>query len=162
MYQPAGKFIERLFAYIAFMLQGGRVQVPLLVQVPDNDGESKLTVSSTSTKTDNPSTGRIIDKYIYQVLGRMLERCAGRIAMSTYLSANTIRRTIEGMWYNVEIKEPCYVCQAASVRQMSVEEKVRMAASAKLHSRHRTLCPAMHHCNPTRAGRIFRAPYGHL
>ena len=33
------------------------------------------------------------------------------------------------MWYNVEIKEPCYVCQAASVRQMSVEEKVRMAVS---------------------------------
>ena len=35
-------------------------------------------------------------------------------------------------------------------------------ASAKLHSRHRTLRLAMHHCNPTRAGRIFRAPYEHL
>ena len=34
--------------------------------------------------------------------------------------------------------------------------------SAKLHSGHRTLRPAIHHCNPTRAGRIFRAPYGHL
>ena len=59
----------------------------------------------------------------------MLENCAGRIAMSTYLSAYTIMRTIEGMWYNVEIKEPCYVCQAASVKEMSVEEKVRMAVS---------------------------------
>ena len=125
MYQPAGKFIERLFAYIAFMLRGGSVHVP----VPDNDGASTSTVSSTSTKTDNPGPGRIIDKYIYQMLGRMLENCAGRIAMSTYLSANDIRRTIEGMWYNVEIKEPCYVCQAASVREMSVEEKVRMAVS---------------------------------
>ena len=49
--------------------------------------------------------------------------------MSTYLSANTIRERIEEVWYNVEIKEPCCVCQAASVRQMSVEEKVRMAVS---------------------------------
>ena len=129
MYQPAGKFIERLFAYIVFMLRGGSVHVPLPVPVPDNDGASTLTVSSTSTATDNPGPGRIIDKYIYQTLGRMLENCAGRIAMSMYLSAYTILRTIEGMWYNVEIKEPCYVCQAASVRQMSVEEKVRMAVS---------------------------------
>ena len=129
MYQPAGKFIERLFAYIAFMLRGGSVHVPILAPIPDNDGASASTVSSTSTKTDNPGTGRIIDKYIYQTLGRMLEQCAGRIAMSTYLSANDIRRTIEGMWYNVEIKEPCYVCQAASERQMSVEEKMRMVVS---------------------------------
>ena len=59
----------------------------------------------------------------------MLERCAGRIAMATYLSALDIRVRIEEVWYNVEIKEPCYVCQAASVREMSVEEKVRMAVS---------------------------------
>ena len=129
MYQPAGKFIERLFAYIAFMLRGGSVRVPIPDPVPDNDGASTSTVSSTSTKTDNPGPGRIIDKCVYQVLGRMLEQCAGRIAMATCLSANDIRRTIEGMWYNVEIKEPCYVCQAASVKEMSVEEKVRIAVS---------------------------------
>ena len=105
------------------------MHVPLPVPVPDNDGASTLTVSSTSTKTDNPGPGRIIDKYIYQMLGRMLENCAGRIAMSTYLSASTIWWTIEGMWYNVEIKEPCCVCQAASEREMSVAEKVRMAVS---------------------------------
>ena len=49
--------------------------------------------------------------------------------MATYLSGNDIRRRIEEVWFDAEIKEPCYVCQAASVREMSVEEKVRMAVS---------------------------------
>ena len=79
--------------------------------------------------TDNPGTGRVIDKYIYQVLGRMLERCAGRIAMSTYLSASDIWARIEEVWYNVEIKEPCFVCLYANGKHISVEEKVRMAVS---------------------------------
>ena len=129
-FQPTGKFIERIFAKIALRLhitpEGVVVTADMFIS---SDNASLLTGSSTSTMTDNPGTGRVIDKYIYQVLGRMLERCAGRIAMATYLSANDIRRRIEEVWYNVEIKEPCYVCQAASVRQMSVEEKVRMAVS---------------------------------
>ena len=129
-FQPTGKFIERIFAKIALQLhmtpEGVLVTADM---IPSSDNASLLTGSSTSTMTDNPGTGRVIDKYIYQVLGRMLERCAGRIAMATYLSANDIRRRIEEVWYNVEIKEPCYVCQAASVRQMTVEEKVRMAVS---------------------------------
>ena len=49
--------------------------------------------------------------------------------MATYLPAHDIWTRIEEVWYNVEIKEPCYVCQAASVRQMTVEEKVLMAVS---------------------------------
>ena len=127
-FQPTGKFIERIFAKIALRLHitPEGVIVPANM-IPSSDKASLLTVSSTSTMTDNPGTGRVIDKYIYQVLGRMLERCAGRIAMATYLSATNIMRRIEEVWYNVEIKEPCCVCQAASVRQMSVEEKVRMA-----------------------------------
>ena len=129
-FQPTGKFIERIFAKLALRLhitpEGVLVTADMFLS---SDNASLLTGSSTSTMTDNPGTGRVIDKYIYQVLGKMLERCAGRVAMSTYLSARTIRRTIEGMWYNVEIKEPCCVCQAASVREMSVEEKVRMAVS---------------------------------
>ena len=129
-FQPTGRFIERIFARIALRLHitPEGVLVPANM-IPSGDNASLLTGSSTSTMTDNPGTGRVIDKYIYQVLGRMLERCAGRIAMATYLSANDIRRRIEEVWYNVEIKEPCFVCQAASVRQMSVEEKVRMAVS---------------------------------
>ena len=130
MYQPAGKFIERLFAYIAFMLRGANVRNLRPVPAPGSDSASDAaSITSTATATDIPGAGRIIDKCIYQVLGRMLEQCAGRIAMSTYLSANTIRQTIEDVWYNVDIKEPCCVCQAASVREMSVEEKVRMAVS---------------------------------
>ena len=129
-FQPTGKFIERIFAKIALRLhitpEGVLVTADM---IPSSDNASLLTGSSTSTMTDNPGTGRVIDKYIYQVLGRMLERCAGRIAMATYLSADDIRRKIEEVWYNVEIKEPCCVCQEASVRQMSVEEKVRMAVS---------------------------------
>ena len=129
-FQPTGKFIERIFAKIALSLHITREGVVVTADmIPSSDNASLLTGSSTSTMTDNPGTGRIIDKYIYQVLGRMLERCAGRIAMATYLSANDIRRRIEEVWYNVEIKEPCYVCQAASVRQMSVNDKVRMAVS---------------------------------
>ena len=130
MYQPTGKFIERLFAYIVFMLRGANVRNPRPVPAPGNDSASDAASNtSTATATDIPGTGRIIDKCVYQVLGRMLERCAGRIAMATYLSARDIGQTIERMWYDVQIKEPCCVCQAASVRQMSVEEKVRMAVS---------------------------------
>ena len=128
-FQPAGRWVERVCATVAFLLhanQGGGVRVSPVVVVPVLDSAS---VSDTSTVTNNPGPGRIIDKYIYQVLGRMLERCAGRIAMATHLSGNDIRRRIEEVWYNVEIKEPCCVCQEASVRQMSVEEKVRMAVS---------------------------------
>ena len=129
-FQPTGKFIERIFAKIALRLhitpEGVLVTADMF---PSSDNASLSTGSSTSTMTDNPGTGRVIDKYIYQVLGRMLERCAGRIAMATHLSGNDIRRRIEEVWYNVEINEPCYVCQAESVGQMSVEEKVRMAVS---------------------------------
>ena len=129
-FQPTGKFIEHIFARIALRLHVTPEGVIVTADmITSSDNASLLAGSSTSTMTDNPGTGRVIDKYIYQVLGRMLERCAGRIAMSTYLSANTIMLTIEEVWYNVEIKEPCYVCQAASVREMSVEERVRMVVS---------------------------------
>ena len=129
-FQPTGRFIERIFAKIALQLHITPEGVVVAADMfPSSDNASLLTGSSTSTMTDNPGTGRVIDKYIYQVLGRMLERCAGRIAMATYLSALDISVRIEEVWYNVEIKEPCCVCQTASVREMSVEEKVRMAVS---------------------------------
>ena len=127
-FQPTGRFIERIFAKIALSLHITPEGVVVTADMfTSSDNASLLTGSSTSTMTDNPGTGRVIDKYIYQVLGKMLERCAGRIAMATYLSALDIYKRIEEVWYNVEIKEPCCVCQEASVRQMSVEEKVRMA-----------------------------------
>ena len=128
-FQPAGRWVERVCATVAFLLhanQGGGVRVSPVVPVPVLDSAS---VSDTSTVTNNPGPGRIIDKYIYQTVGRMLEHCAGRIAMATYLSALDISTRIEEVWFGAEIKEPCCVCQAASVREMSVEEKVRMAVS---------------------------------
>ena len=129
-FQPTGKFIERIFAKLALRLHITPEGVIVTADMfPSSDNASLLTGSSTSTMTDNPGTGRVIDKYIYQVLGRMLERCTGRIAIATYLSATDILRRIEDVWYNVQIKEPCCVCQAASVRQRSVNDKVRMAVS---------------------------------
>ena len=128
-FQPAGRWVERVFATAAFLFhvnQGGGVRVPLEIPVPVPDNAS---VSDTSTVSNNPGTGRIIDKYIYQTGGKMLERCAGRIAMATYLSALDIRARIEEVWFDAEVKEPCCVCQVASERQMSGEEKVRMAVS---------------------------------
>ena len=122
LYQPAGRWIEHAFMTVAFLFhvkRGGCVRIPLPVPVVGVDSAS---VSDTSTVSNNPGPGRIIDRYIYQTLGRMLERCAGRIAMATYLSAHDIRVRIEEVWFDAEIKEPCCVCQAASVREMSVEE----------------------------------------
>ena len=129
LFQPAGRWVERVCATVAFLLhanQGGGVRVSPVVPVPVLDSAS---VSDTSTVSNNPGPGRIIDRYIYQTLGRMLERCAGRIAMGTYLPASAIKDRIEEVWFDVEIREPCYVCQEASAREMSVEEKVRMAVS---------------------------------
>ena len=94
-FQPAGRWVERVCATVAFLLhanQGGGVRVSPVVPVPVLDSAS---VSDTSTISNNPGTGRIIDKYIYQRVGRMLEQCAGRIAMATYLSATNILRRIE-------------------------------------------------------------------
>ena len=128
-FQPAGRWVEQAFMTVALLLhanRGGGVRVSPVVPVPVLDSAS---VSDTSTVTNNPGPGRIIDMYIYQTVGRMLERCAGRIAMSTYLSASEIWARIEEVWYNVEIKEPCFVCRYAHGKDMSVEEKVRMAVS---------------------------------
>ena len=128
-YQPAGRFVEHAFITMASFLQGGSGRVPLLVPVSGNDSASVLTGSSTSTISNNPGPGRIIDKYIYQMLGRMLERCAGRIAMSHFIWATVIRQRIEEVWYDVEIKEPCFVCRQPDVASMSAAQKIRMAIS---------------------------------
>ena len=46
---------------------------------------------------DNPGTGRILDKYLYQALGRRLERWVSHIKMST-LSSMTIHEEIWNMF----------------------------------------------------------------
>ena len=39
------------------------------------------TISRTSTMPDIPGAGRIIDMYFYEVVGRLIEKCLGRIAL---------------------------------------------------------------------------------
>ena len=124
-YQPAGRFVERLLMTIMLLLHlspGGGVRIP-------SDIQSLTTGSDTSTITNNPGPGRIIDKYVYRILGRMLERCAGRIAMSSFLPAFTIYFRIEDLWHGVEIKEPCFICRNPNVASMSTSEKIKMAVS---------------------------------
>ena len=127
-YQPAGRAIERAFMFIAFLLhirRGGHAHVPVIVPVIDGDSSSLSTGSNTSTISDNPGTGRIIDKYVYRLLGGMLERCAGRFAMSCFLPATVIYLRIEELWHNVKIKEPCFICRDPVLNSMSAAEKIR-------------------------------------
>lgn len=68
----------------------------------ENDDDVTLVISSISslsmaTIDDNPGTGRLIDKYIYQVVGRMIERCAGRIVFHS-LPPNAIGQRIVDHW----------------------------------------------------------------
>ncbi|KAH8111582.1 hypothetical protein DFH11DRAFT_589433 [Phellopilus nigrolimitatus] len=42
---------------------------------------SLITYSTTSTRSNVAGPGRIIDKYVYQVVGRLIEKCLGRIAL---------------------------------------------------------------------------------
>ena len=49
----------------------------------EDEDSSIITFSTNSTVDDNPGTGRIIDKFIYQIPGRALERLALRLTISS-------------------------------------------------------------------------------
>lgn len=55
----------------------------------DDDTNSVLTVSTNATMDNNPGTGRTIDTFLYQYLGRKLERIIFRMSME-YLSPDRI------------------------------------------------------------------------
>lgn len=55
----------------------------------DDDINSVLTVSTNATMDNNPGTGRTIDTFLYQYLGRKLERIIFRMSME-YLSPDRI------------------------------------------------------------------------
>ena len=57
------------------------------------DGDSVSSVSTMETVDDNPGTGRVIDKYVYQKGGRKVERLFCRIGMS-FLSPDKVVRYI--------------------------------------------------------------------
>lgn len=49
----------------------------------DTDGRSITSFSTTATADNLPGTGRIIDTYIYQPVGRRIERLAMRVTISS-------------------------------------------------------------------------------
>lgn len=56
------------------------------------------TYNSTNCTEDNiPGTGRTLDTYVYQVVGRLIERCLGRIVMK-WLHPGSIADAIMNMW----------------------------------------------------------------
>lgn len=58
----------------------------------DDDDTSSITSHSTfSTVDDNPGTGRVIDKHLYQKFGRTLERVIFRIKLPSLLPAQISR-----------------------------------------------------------------------
>ena len=101
-FQPAGRKVEQLADYVAFLWRGSRVEPPLRPR-PRTDDSSLSSHSTTSTVTDNIGPGRTLDKYVYQVIGKMLERCMGRIAMSKFLSSRAIANRIAEVWKNAKI-----------------------------------------------------------
>ena len=131
-YQPAGRAVERLIGNLSrrlYLMRGGTLHVSttLAPNMPfvESDDVSFSTTSTTSTATNNPGTGRIIDKYIYKVVGKMIERCAGRIAMSHFLTAYAITERIFKLWGLVEPEGPCPACDPR--KPMSDAEKVKLS-----------------------------------
>ena len=57
----------------------------------DTDASSLASFSTNATMDNNPGPGRIIDTYIYQRLGRKVERLALRIRISTLPPAQILR-----------------------------------------------------------------------
>ena len=51
----------------------------------DSDASSEISSSSMATVDDNPGTGRVIDKYVYQKGGRKIEQIVSRLRLP-YLS----------------------------------------------------------------------------
>lgn len=62
-----------------------------------DDGASFCSLSTNATMDDNPGPGRIIDKCIYQFLGKKIERFANRISISC-LPPHTIAQCL---WVNM-------------------------------------------------------------
>ena len=111
-------------------MRGGTLQVSIplapVIAFAEADNHSLSTISTTSTATDLPGPGRIIDKYIYQVVGKMIERCAGRIAMSScFVTAYAIFSRIIEVWGPFELEGPCQACNFR--KPMHRPDKIRFA-----------------------------------
>ena len=52
-------------------------------QEEDDDDCSMITIDTMETMDDNPGTGRTVDKYFFQPIGRKIERFAMRITIAS-------------------------------------------------------------------------------
>lgn len=129
-YQPVGRQIERIVAFIMFLTKSNRGPGVRPAIRPTNDDsrddERSILTTSTATTTDLPGTGRIFDKYVYQVFGKLLEDCAGRIVMGTFLSAAAISGSILELWQEHYIEGHCAEC-VTGITEWTDAEKVRHA-----------------------------------
>ena len=70
----------------------------------DEDARSFESFSSTATIDDNPGTGRVLDKYFFQLAGRRIERFAMRVAIR-HLHPSRIFAFIDGVsWGHLEME----------------------------------------------------------
>lgn len=59
-------------------------------------------VSSMETMDDNPGTGRVLDKFVLQPMGRKIENILGRLALRYFLPPETISSRIFTLWSDTE------------------------------------------------------------
>lgn len=68
-----------------------------------------------ATMDDNPGPGRLLDKYVYQVIGKCIEKCAGRIALRSLTADVIVRRIMsvkEHHWVYTDFPMPIASCVA--------------------------------------------------
>lgn len=91
----------------------------------DSDCACSITsVSTNATMDDNPGPGRVVDKFIYQFLGRKIERLANRYISIYFLSPD---RIVEYLW----IREPEYIWPSVNTTMDLAME--RICSSPHLH-----------------------------
>lgn len=84
----------------------------------DSDCACSLTsVSTNATMDDNPGPGRVVDKFIYQFLGRKIERFANRYISISFLSPD---RIVECLW----IVEPEYIWPSVNTAMDMAMERI--------------------------------------
>lgn len=110
-FQPAGKFVERFLVNLTKSRSATGWVPPIRpTNIDSSDDSCSMSTTSTDTATDLPGPGRLFDKYVYQVTGKLLEHCAGRIATKTFLSADAISARIVEIWQLCYTEGLCDTC----------------------------------------------------
>ena len=107
-YQPAGRLVEKVANWFSLMRRPLHDTIHLPHPSPEahieeiGDKETSNSEFSTATATDNPGPGRIIDKCVYQRLGRRLEATAGKLAMRSMPSSRLVSK-VRYLWRDVPL-----------------------------------------------------------